>query len=176
MASLDVDAGSLNDVFMRHIPHGADPLYEPPDPADGRWQRGSVIEAWCLSDEPETAWAEWYRALAGTGLAPARALPRDLWRWRIVLDRVALLDNDERLARVGLPPPVPAHAQWASCQTVGEALYAEGFEALLTASAARPTHRNLVVFRTGRRLAGCTPQPPPQPIHEAPPVPPGMRT
>ena len=79
MPKFDVDVGAVRGVFVRHIPHGGDPLYQAPHPADGRWQHGSVIEAWYLADEPATAWAEWYRALAGTGLPPARALPRDLW-------------------------------------------------------------------------------------------------
>jgi len=173
---LDVDVGAVHDVFVRHIAHGASPLYEPPDPADGRWQRGSVVEAWYLADEPDTAWAELYRALAGTGLAPAHALPRDLWRWRIDFDCVALLDSDERLARVGLPAPLPTQAQWPACQAIGEALYAERFEALLVASAARPAHRNLVVFRTERQVASCTPQSSPVQIDDAPPVARGMRT
>lgn len=68
MSSLDVDTGSVHGIFLRHIPHGGDPLYEPPEPPDGRWQRGATIAAWYLADEPDRAWAEWYRALAGTGL------------------------------------------------------------------------------------------------------------
>lgn len=176
MAALDVDVGAVRGVFVRHIPHGASPLYQPPDPADGRWQRGTAIAAWYFADEPATAWAEWYRALAGTGLPPARGLPRDLWRWRIDLDHVAMLDDDARLARVGLPAPLPTQAQWPPCQTIGEALHVAGFQAVLVAAAARPQHQNLVVFRPGREVAGCSPQPPPSPVTAAPPVPRGMRT
>lgn len=176
MSSLDVDTGSVHGFFVRHIPHGGDPLYEPPEPADGRWQRGSSIAACYLADEPGTAWAEWYRALAGTGLPPVRAMPRDLWRWRIDVGRVALLDDDSRLSRVGLPPPLPTVRQWSACQNVGEALQRDGYDALLVASAARPEHRNLVVFRATRQITGCTPQPPPAPIMDIPPVPRGMRT
>jgi hypothetical protein len=102
VSGLDVDAGTVRDVFVRHIPHGADPLHQPSHPADGRWQRGRLIEAWYFADEPGTAWAEWYRALAGTGVSPVHTLPRDLWRWRIDLDRVALLDSDERPRAPGL--------------------------------------------------------------------------
>lgn len=121
MASLDVDTGSVQDVFVRHIPHGGDPIFEPPEPADGRWQHGATVAAWYLADEADTAWAEWYRALAGTGLPPAQALPRDLWRWRIDLARVALLDDDRRLERVGISPPLPMLEQWPACQEVGDA-------------------------------------------------------
>ena len=176
MSSLDVDTGSVHDTFVRHIPHGGDPLYQPPEPTDGRWQRGTTVAAWYLADEPDTAWVEWYRALAGTGLPPTQAMPRDLWRWRIDLNRVALLDDDSRLSRVGLPPPSPTVRQWLACQHVGDALHGEGYNALLVASAARPEHRNLVVLRTARQPIGCTPQPPSTLVVDVPPVPRGMRT
>ncbi len=176
MALLDVDFDVVQGVFVCHIPHGADPLYRPPHPADGRWQHGHILEAFYLADAPATAWAEWYRALAAAGLPPARALPRDLWRWRIDLKLVALLDSNERLRRVGLRPPLPTARQWPACQDIGDALHDEGYEALLVASAARPSRRNLVVFRTERELAGCTPQRPPTPITDEPPIPRGMRT
>jgi RES domain-containing protein len=176
LPSLDVDADTVDAEFVRHTPHGADPLYQPPHPADGRWQHGSVIGAWYFADEPDTAWAEWFRALAGTGLPPARALPRDLWPWHIQLDRVALLDSDKRLERVGLPALLPTPSQWPACQVIGDNLHQAGYQGILVASAARPAHRNLVVFRTSREMAGCTPQPPPTTITGVPPVPQGMRT
>jgi hypothetical protein len=102
VAGLDVDAGVVDASFYRHIPHDADPLYQPVDPADGRWQHGAVIEGWYLADTPETAWAEWYRALAELAIPPERMLPRDLWPWSVEIEQVALLDTPERLARVGL--------------------------------------------------------------------------
>ena len=79
MSALDVDGDSVQGTFVRHIPNAADPLYQPPHPADGRWQHGSIVGAWYFVDTPATAWAEWYRALAGTGLPPAQVLPHDLW-------------------------------------------------------------------------------------------------
>ena len=118
MPALDVDEDAIHDVFVRHIAHESDPLYWPPDPPDGRWQHGGTGVAWYFADEPATAWAEWDRALAGTGLPPAHALPRDLWRWRVDLDHVALLDNDERLRRVGLPSPLPTAHQWPAFQAI----------------------------------------------------------
>lgn len=96
MTGLDAEHGVVHGVFVRHIPGGADPLYQAPDPADGRWQHGRVVAACYFADEPATAWAEWYRALAE--------------------------------------------------------------------------------FRTAPEIAGCTPQPPPIPITDVPPVPLGMRT
>ncbi len=176
MGTLDVDGDAVHGIFVRHIPGNADPLYLPPDPADGRWQHGAVTGAWYFADEPATAWAEWYRALAGTGLPPAHALPRDLWRWLINLDRVALLDTDERLRRVGLSPLRPTASQWSACQAVGDQLHRDGYQGLLVTSAARPQHCNLVVFRNTSQVTGCTPQPPPTAVTGAPPVPRGMRT
>jgi hypothetical protein len=58
----DVDATSISGTWFRHIPAGADIFYEPPDPPDNRWQRGSVVEAVYFADSEETAWAEWYRS------------------------------------------------------------------------------------------------------------------
>ena len=45
MSTLDVDGDAVHGIFVRHIPGDADPLYLPPDPADGRWQHGAVIGA-----------------------------------------------------------------------------------------------------------------------------------
>ncbi|MGI8591052.1 MAG: hypothetical protein ACR2M5_08705, partial [Nakamurella sp.] len=60
-----------------------------------------------------------------------QAIPRDLWRWRIDLDRMALLDDDTRLARVDLPPPRPTQQQWPAYQNVGDARFAAAAEFLL---------------------------------------------
>jgi RES domain-containing protein len=176
VAGLDVDAGLVQASFYRHIPHGADPLYRPPDPADGRWQHGTVIEGWYLADTPETAWAEWYRALAELAIPPERMLPRDLWRWVVELEQVALLNTPARLERVGLPVPQPTSSQWSRYQYVGDTLYRAGYRALLVVSAARPANRNLVVFRESLEVDSCTPIPPPTVTASAPIVPRGMRT
>jgi hypothetical protein len=71
---LDVDSIALAG------PAGGDPLFQPVDPADYRWPRGSVVDA---------LWAEWYRALAEAALPPRHSLPRALWRWQVDLPRVA---------------------------------------------------------------------------------------
>lgn len=92
------------------------------------------------------------------------ALARDLWRWQIDLDRVALLDTSQRLRRVGLPPARPTASQWPAYEAVGDQLHRGGYQALLVTSAARPRHHNLVVFRPSRRVAGCTLLPPPTTI------------
>ena len=171
-----MDADVVDASFYRHIPHDADPLYQPADPADGRWQHGAVIEGWYLADTPETAWAEWYRALAELAIPPERMLPRDLWQWSVELEHVALLDTPERLERVGLAIPQPTSSQWWRYQDVGDACYRAGYRAVLVISAARPASRNLVVFRDAFELLGCSPIPPPTITASAPLVPRGMRT
>lgn len=176
MSRLDVDEAPAAGTVVRHVPGGGDPLYAPPHPADNRWQRGNVIEAWYFADHEDTAWAEWYRSLAGTGVPPSRAMPRDLWRWSVDLARVALLDTTDRLRRVGLPEPVPSATQWPAFQAVGEALHDAGSDGLLVVSAARPGSTNLVVFRPTREVEGCTPIPPPDEHVEPPPVPTGLAT
>jgi RES domain len=173
---LDVDETFVAGVWLRHIPAGGDVYFEPPDPADNRWQRGSVVEALYFADSEETAWAEWYRFLAEAGLPPKQGLPRDLWSWEISLPQVANLTEEPRLARVGLPGLEPTRLQWPTFQPVGEQLHDEGWPALLCASAARPAGQVLCVFRTAREVPGTKPIPPPMTVDEPPVVPTGLRT
>jgi hypothetical protein len=173
---LDVDPTAVAGTWFRHVPAGLDAHHRPADPADNRWQRGSVVDALYFADSDETVWAEWYRFLAEAGLPPRQALPRDLWRWRIQLPEVADLSDDGRLARVGLPRLSPTRRQWPAFQAVGEQLHADGWPGLLSASAARPEGRTLCVFRTGRRMAGTWPVRPPTTVADPPVVPRGMRT
>lgn len=166
----------MSGVWWRHVPTGSDPLSRSAEPADNRWQRGSVVDAVCLASDPTTAWAEWYRYLAEAGVPPGRAVPRDLWRWRISLPNVADLSDEARLETVGLPSPRPTRHQWPTFQTVGERLHAEGWAALLSPSAARPEGMALCVFRTEREVPGTEPMPPPETVNEPPVVPTGLRT
>ena len=161
---------SLAGVWFRQIPVGADPLSRPPDPPDGRWQRASVVGAIYFAESPATVWAEWYRALAEAAIPPAMALPRALWQWDIDLPRVA------DVAGAGLPPLAPTRRQWPEFQAVGERLFAEGWPALVSPSAARPEGRVLCVFRTGQAIEGATPLPPPERVADPPVVPTGLRT
>jgi hypothetical protein len=173
---LDVDPAPVSGTWFRHVPSGGDVFYEPPDPADNRWQRGAVVEALYFGDSEATVWAEWYRWLAEAGLAPHQALPRDLWRWEISLADVADLRGDGRLARVGLPPLEPTRLQWAAFQPVGEQLHHDGWPAVVSASAARPEGSTLCVFRTRREPPGIRPVPPPLRMDDPPVVPTGLRT
>ncbi|MBI5477559.1 MAG: RES family NAD+ phosphorylase [Deltaproteobacteria bacterium] len=174
---LDVDSASVAGVWWRHIPGGGEVHYRAPHPADGRWQRGAVVEALYFADSPETAWAEWYRFLAEFALRPTEQMPRDLWRWRVTLPRVADLRGFRRLQRVGLQVPPPGRAGWGPFQQVGEALHREGWPALIAPSAARPdVGRILCVLRTTRIVAGVRPVPPPRRLRKPPAPPTGMRT
>lgn len=151
-------------------------FYEPPDPADNRWQRGAIVEALYFADSESTVWAEWYRYLAEAGLPPQQGLPRDLWRWEIGLPKVADLSDDDRLAGIGLPPLKPTRLQWPEFQAVGERLHGDGWPALVSASAARPEGRILCLFRMTREVPGTRPIPPPTSVSEPPVVPTGLRT
>jgi hypothetical protein len=128
-----------------------------------------------LADEPETAWAEWYRALAELALPPHQSLPRDLWAFAVDVE-VADLSSPDCLAAVGLPVPRPGRATWPAFQAVGERLAADGWAGLVAPSAARPEHLSLCLFRTGERLSGVRPLPPPERFVLAPPPPTGLTT
>ncbi len=173
--ALDVDAASVSGVWFRHVPAGGEPLFRPKRPADGRWQRGEVVEGFYLADCEETAWAEWYRSLAELAIPPRRQLPRDLWRFEVEIQRVADLSSAERLERAGLPFPMPDRRQWPSFQAIGEALIAAGWAGVLYPASARPDALALCIFRTSDRAPRVRPLPSPV-RYEEPPVPPrGLR-
>ena len=104
-------------------------------------------------------------------------MPRNLWKWKIAISRVADLRTASQLGRVGLGMPPPSKLYWLPYQLVGEALYMEGWSALISPSAARPDEGQILcVFREVERPPGLAPIPPPR-VFRNPPVPPtGMRT
>jgi RES domain-containing protein len=173
----NVERASVSGVFFRHVPAGGAPLFRPEHPADGRWQRDDVIEGFYLAGDEPTAWAEWYRALAELAIPPMRQMPRDLWRFNVHIEGVADLSSAERLAEVGLPPPMPLRSQWPRFQAVGESLAADGWPGILYPSAARSESKPaLCLFRREPGLQGVHPLGPPT-RHEEPPAPPGgLRT
>jgi hypothetical protein len=172
---LDVDPTPISGVWFRHVPAGGAPLHRPEHPADGRWQRGEVAEGFNLADSEDTAWAEWYRALAELALPPMRQLPRDLWRFRVDIERVADLSSLEQLKRLGLAESIPDRRQWPAFQALGETLFAEGWAGIVYASAARPKSHTLCLFRSSDRLTGVEPLPPSTRYDEPPPPPRGLR-
>ena len=178
--ALDVETLEGRSIWFRQVPAGADPHSTPAEPSDSRWQRASIVGALYLADSEETAWAEWYRALAAAAVPPNRLLPRDLWRWEVDLRGVVDLGGRDLLRRAGLTQPRPDEREWPAFQRVGERLWRAGYRGLVAPSAARPEGRIACIFR-GRleaepHLGGCDPLPPPRTVHEPPVVPRGLRT
>jgi len=167
---------SVAGSWWRQTPYGSDPLWLASPPSTGRWQQGETLAAIYLADEQETAWAEWYRAIAELGLPPTHGMPRDLWRWTVAVDDIADLPTPAKLARRGLPPLAPSRRNWAPFQAMGEELHSKGYRGVLYPSAARPDHQALCLFREGVLIPGGDPVRPPS-THRDPPAPPtGMRT
>jgi hypothetical protein len=150
---VDAPRVQVTGTWLRHIPAGGSPLYRPPTPADGRWQRGATVEGIYLAAEEATVWAEWYRWLAEIEIEPLRGLPRELWRYRASLSSVADLTSTETHSALGLPASEPTRDQWPVFQDVGERLHAAGCDGLLYHSAARPDGLCLCVFRANPSAA-----------------------
>jgi RES domain len=142
--------------WVRHAPHRSSLLGRASVVTDGRWQLAAVTGGLYLADDRETAVAEWYRYLAERGLPPTYAVPHDHHVWRVELE-VANLRDPERLARVGLGPPLPTQRTWPAFQEIGDALFNEGWSGLVAPSAARPRHVVACIFTTSWPPAGCTP-------------------
>jgi RES domain-containing protein len=173
---VDVATVAIRGVWWRQVPHAADPLFRPDPPSDGRWQRGATIRALYFADSEETAWAEWYRALAEFAIPPDRQMPRDLWRWEIEVDEIADLSTVEKLARLDLPQPRPTRGEWFRFRAAGEALWRKGNRGVLAPSAARPTGQILCIFRETDELNGVIPVRPPTTYRRPPTPPTGMTT
>jgi len=110
--AVDIATVRLAGRWWRQLPAGLDPVRRPDPPRDARWQRGEVVDAVYLADSPETAWAEWYRWLAESGLPPRAGLPRDLWRVEVELDGVADLRSAGALAAIDLGAPRAARREY----------------------------------------------------------------
>lgn len=173
---LDIDRVSLGGTWWRQVRHRLHPLALPEPRGDGRWQRGDATGAVYLADSEATVWAEWYRALAERAIPPRVWLPCDLWRIEVELEAVADLSDPDRLAGVGLAPPRPERRGWPPYQEVGEALFDDGWPALIAPSGARPEGLVLCVFEPAARAPGLQPADSATVVRE-PPVPPrGIRT
>jgi RES domain-containing protein len=171
-----VERVSVAGSWWRHTPHGSDPLWLASPPSSGRWQHGETVAAIYLADDEETAWAEWYRALAEIAMSPTHGMPRDLWCWKIAVGEIADLSTAEKLAQLDLSAPRPGRRTWAPFQVAGERLHDDGYGGILYPSAARPDHKALCLFRKNVLIPGAEPQRPPA-THRDPPAPPtGMRT
>jgi RES domain-containing protein len=166
---VDVDQIAVEGIWWRQIPHGGDPLFRAEPPTDGRWQRGEVVGGVYLAQDEETAWAEWYRALAEFAIPPERQMPRDLWRFRVDASRVADLSEAAKLAAIGLTQPHPTQHEWPAFQDVGQSLWQDGYSGVLAPSAARPKRLILCLFRDSDEIAGAKPLRPPGTYRRAPP-------
>jgi RES domain-containing protein len=142
----------------------------------GRWQRGELLAGLYLAQDPDTVWAEWYRALAELGLPPETRLPRDLWRFSMSLKRLADLSRRAALRALGLPDPRPDRAQWQAFQEAGARLASDGFQGVLFRSSARPVGLCLCAFGAEADFPGVVPAGSPERIIVAPVPPRGMRT
>lgn len=171
----DVAAIAVRGLWLKHTYPGSAPLPERKPPPDNRWQRGDAVDALYLTEDEETAWAEWYRHLAERMIPPLAQMPRELWAWKVDAE-VADLSTHERLAEVGLALPTPGRYSWPSFQHLGERLWREGWPGLLAPSAARPTGRILCFFRDEHGVRGAEPLPPPRRVTEPPPPPTGLQT
>ena len=145
---------------------------------DGRWQRGEQLAGLYLAQDPDTVWAEWYRALAELGEPPDRAAPA---RPVAVLAEPAArrrpARGPRRCERSACRTSSPIAAQWPAFQDAGARLAADGFEGVLFCSSARPAGLCVCVFGTGDGFAGRAARSgSPERISAAPVPPRGMRT
>ena len=176
--ALDVEAPRIHvqGTWWRVTRADSDPLLWTTDPADGRWQRGSVIRALYLGDSEATVWAEWYRHTAELGVPPAQRLPRAIWRIDVDIDDIADLTAEGVLEEEGIARLDPTRRQWPKTQPIGEACWREGARGVLAPSAARKGGRVLAIFRADETIAGVAAVPPPRRFDELPALPPGLRT
>ena len=166
---LAVEPVAVHGVWYRHVPHRGRVWWRSDPAPSGRWQRGSVVAGFYLADSPETAWAEWDRQLGELGLRPEHQLPRNLWRLRVHVDRVADLSDARRLSAIGLPLPSPSRREWPTFQGVGEELWAEGWAGLAAPSAARRDAGTvLCLFREEEKIEGVRAIPPPRIYRRSP--------
>jgi len=163
-------------TWFRITRTGSDPFFWTDEPADGRWQRGSVVRAIYLGDSDATAWAEWYRHTSEAGVPPSRRLPRAIWQVEVDLDDVADLTAEGVLAAHGIERLDPTRRQWPETQPIGEACFRDGARAVLAPSAARRGGQVLAVFRRGRGHRGVVAVPPPRRFDRLPAIPRGLRT
>jgi hypothetical protein len=145
-------------------------------PGDGRWQRGEQLAGLYVAQDPDTVWAEWYRALAELGEPPDARLPRDLWKFTLNLQHVADLSTPTAQRSLGLPELLPDRSQWSVFQDAGHRLAAEGFAGVLFRSSARPDGLCVCVFESEKGFPGVRATGSPKRITAAPVVPRGMRT
>jgi RES domain-containing protein len=164
---------SVTGTWLRQVPAGGQPIARHPRPTPGRFHREGEIALY-LADRVETAWAEWYRALAARGVQPTDQVPRDLWHLAVDLNDVVDLSTAELRTRANVPARIrPAESQWGAFQDLAVAMRAQGAHGILYASAARTRSLCLCVFESG--LAGLGIEGEPVRVIAPPPPPRGLR-
>ena len=81
---------AVRGTWLKHTYPGSPALPEREPAPDNRWQRGAVGDALYLAESEETVWAEWYRHLAERMIPPLAQMPRELWRWQVDVEVVAI--------------------------------------------------------------------------------------
>jgi RES domain-containing protein len=156
------------------VPAGVDPLRTRPRATPGRFHRPGEIALY-LADRAETAWAEWYRALAERAVEPDEDLPRDLCQIAVSLGEVVDLSTAATRQRAGLPARMrPAASQWSVFQHFATDVRAQGAQGILYASSARARSLCLGVLEAG--LPGLEVVGEPIRVIAAPAPPRGLRT
>lgn len=171
MPSIDAALVPVSGTWVRYRAVARRPAGDIPGP--GRWQRIGTRRLY-LADTEQTAWAEFYRALAERGQAPQDELPCELVSVEVSLDQVADLRTGRARAALGLPRLRPTRAQWPAFQAVGERLASHGARGIVYASAARARAVCLCVFEAG--FPGLKQSGEPLRIDVPPPPPRGLRT
>ena len=125
-------------TWTRHVPAGGEALSTRRRGTPGRFHRPGEIALY-LADGPETAWAEWYRALAERAQAPNDDVPRDVHRISVCLSDVVDISSAAARQAVGLPVRMrPAVSQWRAFQEFASSMRAEGAQAVLQFGCAHP--------------------------------------
>ena len=164
----------VSGTWVRHVPGGEEPIATRRRRTPGRFHQAGEV-ALDLADRTETAWAEWYRALAERGQAPDDDVPRDLYRISVDLNNVVDVSTTAARTELGLPTRMrPAASQWRTFQKFATSLRAEGAEGVLYSSAARTRSLCLCVFEAGLSALSVVEEP--ITVVSPPPPPRGLRT
>lgn len=100
----------------------------------GRWNPPRSFAVLYLGSTIPTVIAEFHRMASKQRLAPEQFLPRTLHRYAADLHQVLDLRSDEALEELGVDPGLLRGDDHRTCQSIGEAAFACGREAILAPS------------------------------------------
>lgn len=110
---------------------------------DGRYHLRGEWEAVYLSEQQETCWRE-IEAKIGARVVRENY---NVFEVEVDLGKVADLTEQESLVALGVTLQDLVRGDWSVCQGLARRLRDEGFEAILTWSAADRDAKNLVIFK-----------------------------